>query len=118
MAKFVTKYNYVSSEGEIGCEELFVERAGYVPAKKLIENMIYSGQRLVAARKEEFDGLSEDEAERNFVDLASCDDIVDMHNLVREHYANKRDEADNSYDNGSNGSELSVTPETAVAVQE
>lgn len=53
-------HNYIKefknhSKPEINSGETLVETAGYIPAKKKIENMILAGQRLVEYRKSQFD---------------------------------------------------------------
>lgn len=62
--KFQTKYNHEKSPGEVNLGEVLVEKAGYIPAKVRIENMILAGQRLVEHRREmyDFDGEDIDES--------------------------------------------------------
>nr|WAE43635.1 MAG: hypothetical protein [Microviridae sp.] len=50
MLKFYTQYDRRASSLEVPWGEDLVERAGYVPAHVLIENMLLSGQRLGASR--------------------------------------------------------------------
>lgn len=52
---FVTPYNYVSMAGEVNYGEPMVETAGYIPAKKRIEDFLQAGMRLQAYRAEQFD---------------------------------------------------------------
>ena len=52
---FSTKYSRTPTLPEANCGEKLVETAGYVPAKKRIEDMILAGQRLVDYRKSLYD---------------------------------------------------------------
>lgn len=45
-----------------------VDRLGYVSAQKRIENMIIAGQRLIQARREEFDFPPDVEIDESFID--------------------------------------------------
>jgi len=59
---FYTAYKRPEKVFEYNSGEKIVERAGYIPAVKQIENLILAGERLRLARLEEFDSyLYEDE---------------------------------------------------------
>lgn len=61
---FQTPYNRKSSPPEINSGKSQTEKAGYIPAKIRIENMMLAGQRLVAHRAEMYDfgtGVEPDE---------------------------------------------------------
>lgn len=64
---FQTKLNHKSTPPEKNTGPSFIEKAGYIPAKARIENMILAGQRLVAFRKEQFD-MSHDKIDEDFDD--------------------------------------------------
>jgi len=53
---------------EVNSGEQVTEQAGYIPAQVQIEEMIYAGERLAAARKERFDFPSDSEVPDDFVD--------------------------------------------------
>lgn len=62
--QFQTPYNRKSSPPEINSGKSQTEKAGYIPAKIRIENMMLAGQRLVAHRAEMYDfgtGVEPDE---------------------------------------------------------
>lgn len=86
VTKFVTQFNYVMPTGDEPVDDtLIVERAGYIPAKKQIEALIYSGQNLVRWRMEEFGGKNVEEAENDYLGIDSCRDFVDIDNVLRKH---------------------------------
>lgn len=58
---FYSFTNRPKSTPEINSGEILVETAGYVPAKRRIEDMINAGTRLVNARREQFDTLDDSE---------------------------------------------------------
>lgn len=53
--EFYTKYKRPLEEGEINDGISKVEKAGYVPAKVKIENLINAGQNLQQYRREQYD---------------------------------------------------------------
>lgn len=62
--QFQTHYNRTPSLPEANCGITQTEKAGYIPAKIRIENMMLAGQRLVAHRAEMYDfgtGVEPDE---------------------------------------------------------
>lgn len=83
MPKIYTKFDRPVKEYEPVDHTLIVERAGYIPAKKQVEALIYSGQRLNAYRKEEFDGDTEEAAEANADPTRDFDDFADMSVLMQ-----------------------------------
>lgn len=52
---FKSKYEFKPQAGEPGGGPVLVERAGYIPAKIQIENLIDAGKRLKEHRKELYD---------------------------------------------------------------
>lgn len=52
---FNTKYNRIRSTPEKNNQERNVEVAGYIPAKKRIENIMYAGMNLLKTRAEQYD---------------------------------------------------------------
>lgn len=52
---YQTRVNRSRSEPEKNSGISKVEKAGYITAKKRIENMILAGQRLIQSRKEQYD---------------------------------------------------------------
>ncbi len=75
---------FVEPEKKID-DSVIVETAGYVPREKTIENLILSGQRLLATRMEEYDGKTVDEALENASVLRVNDfDIVDGINYLHQ----------------------------------
>lgn len=83
MPKIYTKFDRPVKEYEPVDHTLIVERAGYIPAKKQVEALIYSGQRLNAYRKEEFDGDTEEAAEANADPTRDFDDLSDISALMQ-----------------------------------
>jgi len=55
MMRFNTQYDHIKQPPESNSGITKVERAGYIPAQKRIENLMLAGQRLVQSRKEAFD---------------------------------------------------------------
>jgi len=53
--EFATKYKRIRQGGEKNSGKTITERAGYIPAKIQIENMINAGKRLSEYRKEMYD---------------------------------------------------------------
>lgn len=80
---FVTQFNFVPGPFESSSPDLVVERAGYISAQKQIENLIYSGQRLTAARMDEYGGRTDEEAEKDYTGIDTCDDLVDVDRCVQ-----------------------------------
>jgi len=65
---FQTRYNHVKSPGEANFGKRLVEKAGYIPAKDRIENMILAGQRLIEHRMSMYDFDSNKELDENYFD--------------------------------------------------
>ena len=65
---FQTRYNRQERPGEINSGENLVERAGYIPAKIQIENLIQAGIRLKEHRAEMYDFKSLAEIDLDFHD--------------------------------------------------
>lgn len=88
---FVTKFNYVRiPQEEVDTNEI-VETAGYVPRQKTIENLLLCGQRLIESRMEEYDGVTDEEAEKNAsVVRVNNLDIVDSSNLIEQLLDNQK----------------------------
>lgn len=83
--KVYTHYDRPPKEFEEVSDELLVERAGYVPAKVQIENMIYAGIRLRDFREDEFDGETDEEAEANYDPSRDPNfDWTDAGNILRD----------------------------------
>lgn len=85
--KFYTQYDRPEKDGfyEKVDKTKLVETAGYLPAKKRIENLMNAGQNLLEARKEMFDTEEEE------VDFTEMDptrlksfDLADITGLERE----------------------------------
>lgn len=55
MQQFMTRYHRPKATYEPGGGDLLVERAGYIPPKKQIEQFMLAGKRLEASRRELFD---------------------------------------------------------------
>jgi len=53
--EFATQYNRKRQAPEDNDGKTSVDRAGYMPAQKRIENIMFAGQRLVQSRREMFD---------------------------------------------------------------
>ena len=82
--KLFVSDGFVEPEKKID-DSVIVETAGYVPREKTIENLILSGQRLLATRMEEYDGKNADEALENASVLRVNDlDIVDGINYLHQ----------------------------------
>ena len=64
--QFQTPYNRTPSLPEINCGITQTEKAGYIPAKNRIENMMLAGQRLIAHRAEMYDINSDKEFNEDF----------------------------------------------------
>lgn len=65
---FATHYKPNRCSPEINSGEIMVEKAGYIPAQKLIENLINAGQRLKEFRSEQFDFPDEKSIDHTFMD--------------------------------------------------
>lgn len=68
--QFQTRYNHSKTPPEINSGISLVEKAGYIPAKARIENMIMAGQRLIEHRASLYDS-------DNFKEGAIPDDYID-----------------------------------------
>lgn len=66
--EFKTQYTRTPSKGETGGGVSKTERAGYIPAKARIENLMLAGQRLVNYRKELYDFQDGEEIDESFYD--------------------------------------------------
>lgn len=66
--EFRTQYNRTPSKGEAGGGPCHTERAGYIPNKIRINNMMLAGQRLVDYRKEKYDWPDGTEIDEDFYD--------------------------------------------------
>lgn len=66
--EFRTQYTRTPSKGEPGGGVSKTERAGYIPAKARIENLMLAGQRLVNYRKEMYDFQDGEEIDESFYD--------------------------------------------------
>lgn len=98
---FVTKFNYVRiPQEEVDTNEI-VETAGYVPRQKTIENLLLCGQRLIESRMEEYDGATDEEAEKNAsVARVNNLDIVDNIALVEQLLDNQNGQGETSTSGG------------------
>lgn len=65
---FQTHYTHTKSPGETNLGKRLVEKAGYIPAKDRIENMILAGQRLIEHRMSMYDFDSNKELDESFYD--------------------------------------------------
>lgn len=65
---FATHYKPNRCSPEINSGEIMVEKAGYIPAQKRIENLINAGQRLKEFRAEQFDFPDEKSIDHSFMD--------------------------------------------------
>lgn len=90
--KFFTKYNRPVKTPEKNSGQIIVERAGYVSAKKRIEDMIDAGQRLVDYRKSEFDFPDGKDTGFNDPTRNSNFDLVDAHHLLDQIESKKKQE--------------------------
>lgn len=112
---FNTKYNRVQEPPEMIKGVSKTERAGYIPAKTRIENMILAGQRLVEVRKEMYDfydepvdvNFDDPTRKRNF-DMADATQlrIKAEENLVIQNQVAQmlKEDAKNSSQTAQNGS--------------
>ena len=83
--QFQTRYNRVDRPGEINPGPVLVERAGYIPAKIQIENLILAGKRLQEYRAEMYDFTDLSKIDLNFHDPTRSKnfDIADAFQLKR-----------------------------------
>lgn len=65
--EFATHYKRKRQAPESNSGKSNVERAGYIPTKKRIENLMLAGQRLVESRREEYD-FPDGKIDENFSD--------------------------------------------------
>jgi len=81
---FVTQFNFISDPPEVNEGKCIVEKAGYIPTKHRIENMILAGQRLVAYRASQFDFATEQDIDENFDDVTRRQnfDLADASMLI------------------------------------
>ena len=66
--KFQTRYDRIDRPGEINSGPILVERAGYIPARIQIENLINAGHRLKEHRAEMYDFTELSKIDLNFYD--------------------------------------------------
>jgi len=64
--KFQTQYERKQASPELNSGKRLIEKAGYIPAQKRIENLMLAGKRLVEGRKEQYD--FDGEIDENFTD--------------------------------------------------
>lgn len=65
---FQTRYTHEKSFPEVNIGKRLVEKAGYIPAKDRIENMILAGQRLIEHRMSMYDFDSNKELDESYYD--------------------------------------------------
>jgi len=65
---FQTRYTHEKSFPETNLGKRLVEKAGYIPAKDRIENMILAGQRLIEHRMSMYDFDSNKELDESYYD--------------------------------------------------
>lgn len=82
---FYSPYIRPDANYEINSGEEIVEKAGYVPANVLIENMIYAGNRLDFARSEYYDFADAETVDQDFIDPTRSKgfDIADASYMLR-----------------------------------
>lgn len=80
--KFYSKYSRPPKQHEKGGGKRITESAGYIPAKKQIENIIAAGERLVAYREGMYDfpdgkdnGFNDPSRDPNF-DMADASELL------------------------------------------
>ena len=66
--QFQTRYTHQKTVPEANLGKRLVEKAGYIPAKDRIENMILAGQRLIEHRMSMYDFDSNKELDENYFD--------------------------------------------------
>ena len=66
--QFQTRYTHQKTIPEANIGKRLVEKAGYIPAKDRIENMILAGQRLIEHRMSMYDFDSNKELDESFYD--------------------------------------------------
>lgn len=83
--QFQTRYNRIDRSGEINPGPILVERAGYIPAKIQIENLILAGKRLQEHRAEMYDFTELSKIDLDFYDPTRSKnfDIADAFQLKR-----------------------------------
>ena len=83
---FQTRYNRPERIGEFNSGENLVERAGYIPAKIQIENLILAGKRLQEHRAEMYDFTELSKIDLDFYDPTRSKnfDIADAFQLKRD----------------------------------
>lgn len=100
--------------------EIIVERSGYIPARKRIENLMLAGQRLIESRHAMYDFNAGEPIDENFYDPTREKDfdLADATRIqndleAKKNAANKLDNdvvgnntADNSPDMGTNSENL------------
>lgn len=93
--KFFTKFERPETVKEVNSGELLVEVAGYVPAKKQIENLLFAGKRLDEFRRHEYEFQEGEEIPPGYIDLTRTPnfDPVDAGTLT-ERFEKKKQEID------------------------
>lgn len=92
---FYTKYVRPEPVQEVNSGELLVEVAGYVPAKKQIENLLFAGKRLDEFRRNEYEFQEGEEIPPGYIDRTRTPnfDVVDAGTLT-ERFEKKKQEID------------------------
>lgn len=82
---FYTRFNTKPFVGERNNGEYLIDPTGYIPSKRLIENMIYAGQALDLSRSEDYDFKGGDDLEyRKVFDLRRPDvDVSEFNGILR-----------------------------------
>ena len=93
--KFFTKFDRPEPVKEVNSGELLVEVAGYVPAKKQIENLLFAGKRLDEFRRHEYEFQDGEEIPPGYIDRTRTPnfDVVDAGTLT-ERFEKKKQEID------------------------
>jgi len=91
--KFKTQYNATPAKPEPPTGIGKVEKAGYMPAKKIIEQMVMAGMRLKAYREDSYDLGPEDEDDGESIDPTRSPgfDLADASQIAMELNRRKRE---------------------------
>lgn len=92
---FYTKFVRPEPVKEVNSGELLVEVAGYVPAKKQIENLLFAGKRLDEFRRNEYEFQDGEVIPPGYIDRTRTPnfDVVDGSRLT-ELFEKKKQEID------------------------
>lgn len=92
---FFTKFVRPEPVKEVNSGELLVEVAGYVPAKKQIENLLFAGKRLDEFRRNEYEFQEGEQVPPDYIDMTRTPnfDVVDAGTLT-ERFEKKKQEID------------------------